>query len=134
MLSCPLPANVKALVLVLLPFRGGTLAMRMLVSSSWIELRVCLLVRGHPLHDVSPGCVSVAVPGEHSPGSNAVNVAVLGEHSRRSDGAAAGPSPRTTGLLQGIETDVSKNLAICWYDDRSCGGSGGRSLGAWSST
>ena len=30
-----------------------------------------------------PGRVSVAVPGEHSPGSNAVTVAVLCEHSRR---------------------------------------------------
>ena len=55
--------------------------------------------------------VSFAVPGERSVGSNAVNVAVLGEHSRRSDGAAAGSSPRTIGLLEGIETHVSKNLA-----------------------
>ena len=45
-------AHVKIFVLVLLPFRGGILAMGMLVSSSWIELRVCLLVRGHPLRGV----------------------------------------------------------------------------------
>ena len=52
--------------------------------------------RAHPSR-CPPGCVSVAVPGDHSLGSNAVTVAVLGEHSRRSDGAAAGSSPRTIG-------------------------------------
>ena len=86
-------------------------AMGMMVSSSWIELRVCLLFRGHPPARCPPGYVSVAVPGEHTPGSNAVTVAVLGEYSRRSDGAAAGSSPRTIGFLEGIESDDSKKLA-----------------------
>ena len=70
------------------------------------------------------GRVSVAVPGEHFQGSDAgsetlparclpdlVTVSFFGENSRRSDGAAAGSSTGTIGLLEGMESDASKNLA-----------------------
>ena len=66
---------------------------------------------GAPLARGPSGCVSVAVPGEHSRGVNDVTVAVPGEHSRRSNGAAAGSSTGTIGLLEGIESHDSKNLA-----------------------
>ena len=71
---------------------------------------MCLLVRGHPLRGV-PLAVFLLLFRVNSLGSNAVTVAVLGEHSRRSDGAAAGSSPGTIGLLEGLESDDSKNLA-----------------------
>ena len=97
LLILSLPAHVLTLVLVLLPSRGDTLVVGMMVSENQLD-RVARV-----------SACSRAPPAQCLP--DLVTVAVLGEHSRRSDGAAAGSSTGTIGLLEGMESDDSKNLA-----------------------